>query len=152
MNLSSAWDVWCLDGMHILGKPHALDTRGLLPSTAQEWPHVGQTPRKAHVASALLFTEGYLEDFSTGCSSGANQSTTAAGKSHASIHAQDPAASRDQERRRVAQGLAAAARVTKSLSEWQAAAGAQPAGAVPARARPAAPARSSALSALCAGS
>lgn len=152
MNLSSTWDVWCSDGMHILGKSHILDTRGPLPSTSQEWPHVGHTPQKAHVASALLFTEGVLEDFSTGCSSGANQSTTAAGQSHESIHAQDPAASGDQERRRVAQGLAAAARVTKSLSGWQAAAGAQPSGAVPARAQPAAPARSSALSVLCAGS
>lgn len=49
------------------------------------------------------------------------------------------------------QGLAAAARATKSLSGWQAAAGAQPSDAVPARAWPAALAHGSALSALCAG-
>lgn len=86
-----------------------------------------------------------------GFSYGANQSTTAAGQkvTKESVHRILPQA-RDWERRRVVQGPAAAARATKILSGWQAAAGAQPSGAVPARARPAAPARSSALSVLCA--
>lgn len=84
-----------------------------------------------------------------GFSYGANCSTTAVGQSHKSMSPQDPAVHRWLGTQTSGTGAGGSSQGHKEPFR---AAGAQPGGAVPARAWPAAPARSSALSVLCADS